>query len=445
MNDWNSEPNHPDYTNSWDQGVYETGSTRPPKSHGGLIALLLAVVILLGGIASVLGFLNIRLVSMLKSKTGEDLSLLETFAALETEKSAESFGMIQSPAPNFAAEPEPAAQTDDAPVGDGTLDLAATPESPANVPPEGGLSLQQIYADTIDSVVSIVCQSRSGSSSGTGVVLTADGYVVTNYHVVSGAKTVRVLLWDDREFDAQIVGTDEVTDLAVLYIEADGLSPAVFGDSSVLRVGDSVVAIGDPLGTALRGTMTNGIVSAINRDITTGGRTMTLIQTNAALNEGNSGGPLLNCYGQVIGINTMKIGDYSASSGVEGLGFAIPSATVKEIVDQLVAQGFVSGRPSLGIEGENISAFYQLYYMLPSGVLVTDVTPGSDAADRGVQEGDILLALDGTRIYSTSDLKQALYRYHAGDSVSVVIYRSGKEYELKLTLSDASAAQTGIE
>ena len=192
-------------------------------------------------------------------------------------------------------------------------------------------------------MVSIACQGSRSSSSGTGVVLSSDGYIVTNAHVVENSNAISVQLTDDRSFAARLVGCDDISDLAVLRIDCSDLTPAQFGDSSTLRVGDTVVAIGDPLGAAFRGTYTNGIVSAINRDVDMNGRTMTLIQTNAALNSGNSGGPLINCYGQVIGINTMKIGAFTDTAGVEGLGFAIPSTQVKEIVDQIVAQGYVSG------------------------------------------------------------------------------------------------------
>ena len=236
---------------------------------------------------------------------------------------------------------------------------------------------------------------------------------------------------------AQIIGTDTISDLAVLYTDTTGLAPAEFGDSAALRVGDSVVAIGDPLGVELRGTMTDGIVSAINRDISTDGRTMTLIQTNAALNSGNSGGPLLNCYGQVIGINTMKIGDYMSSAGVEGLGFAIPSATVKEIVDQLIANGYVAGRPALGFTVQEVSSFYQLYYRLPQGVYVTEVAESSDAAAKGIQPGDILLQLDGQRITNTDTLKNLLYTHNAGDLVDVVIYRNGTQYTANIVLEQS--------
>jgi len=223
----------------------------------------------------------------------------------------------------------------------------------------------------------------------------------------------------------------------VLIVDASDLSPADFGDSSALRVGDTVVAIGDPLGSEFRGTMTDGIVSAINREVSVSGRTMTLIQTNAALNSGNSGGPLLNCYGQVIGINTMKIGAFTDAAGVEGIGFAIPSTTVKEIVDQLIRQGFVDGRPSLGIQGRDISYYYQKFYHLPAGVLITEVLRGGSAQSAGLRTGDIILGLNDTRITDMDTLTTALYACAAGESVTLTIYRAGTQQSVTLTLGEA--------
>ncbi|MBQ4600676.1 MAG: trypsin-like peptidase domain-containing protein [Oscillospiraceae bacterium] len=399
----------------WEQDTYQTGKTTPPKSHGGLVAVLLVLVILLCGIVSVLGLLNVRLFAQIKNQKGSDESMLRFSAADPTDATQSAAFYSNDPA----------------------IVLETTPAGVENIPQEGGLSLQEIYAKAIDSVVSISCSASGGSSSGTGVVLSADGYLVTNYHVVEGAAVIYAQFTDGRKLEAQIVGMDEISDLAVLQVAAADLSPAQFGDSGVLRVGDSVVAIGDPLGTQLRGTMTDGIVSAINRDILTEGRTMTLIQTNAALNSGNSGGPLLNCYGQVIGINTMKIGDYVSSAGVEGLGFAIPATTVQEIVNQILAQGYVSGRPTLGITGEGLSTFYQMYYRLPAGLYITQVEENSSAASVGLQPGDVLLSIDETRIQSVDTLKSVLYSHQVGDTVQAVIYRSGRRYQVELTVDEA--------
>ena len=221
------------------------------------------------------------------------------------------------------------------------------------------------------------------------------------------------------------MGTDRVSDLAVLRIQAEGILGAQFGDSETLRVGDTVVAIGDPLGVDLRGTMTDGIVSAINRDVTINGRTMNLIQTNAALNSGNSGGPLINCFGQVVGINTMKISAFTDQAGVEGLGFAIPSATVKEVVEQIMDYGYVPGRPTLGISVETLSRFYQHFYRLPAGLYITQVDAGSAAWNAGLQAGDILISIDDEALSGVDDLNRILCTHSVGDEVTLCVYRSG--------------------
>jgi len=412
------------YNEPWDPSIYGTGRTKPPKSHGGIIAVLLVIVIFLGGLVSVLGILNVKLFTQLKEQSSGPEDSLSVVAQSDENKLETSPATMQT---------DPFAQPDE----NAYLDLLPTPDSVPNIPQEGGLSLQQIYADNIHSVVSISCAVPGGSSTGTGVILTSDGYIVTNCHVVKDALAVSIDLTDGRTLPASLVGADEVSDLAVLHIEADDLIAATFGDSASLKVGDSVAAIGDPLGRSLRGTFTDGIVSAINRDVTVGGRTMTLIQTNAALNSGNSGGPLINCFGQVVGINTLKIGNFVDSAGVEGIGFAIPSSTVKVIVDQLIEQGYVSGRPTLGIKGESVSIFYQRYYLMPPGIFITKLDPSSDAAKKGIQVDDILMSINGHHITSMDDMNSVLYTCDVGETVETIIYRAGKQYRVSLTLSEA--------
>ena len=319
-------------------------------------------------------------------------------------------------------------------------------QSPAGVPTvasdeDGALSLQEIYRRCIGSVVSIVTVTPSGKASGTGIIMSADGYVITNHHVIENAQAVSVLTSDSQEYAASVVGSDETSDLAVLKVEADGLQAAEFGDSSVLQVGDSVAAIGDPLGTALRGTMTDGIVSAINRDLTVNDRTMSLIQTNAALNNGNSGGPLINCYGQVIGINTMKMSNfYSSSTTVEGIGFAIPIDTAKPIIDELIEKGYVSGRPAIGIDGETLPATYRIYYRLPQGIYVTRVYQNSDAAAKGVSEGDIITAINGVSVTTMEQLNRVKNQFTAGQTITLTIYHGGVSSDVEIILMDRANA-----
>jgi len=411
-----------DYTfTTQDGSEYGTGRTQPPKNRGGLVALLLILVIFLTGIVTVLGILNIQLFRQLRAQDpGQEASISFSQLAEETQSS-------------LAQVPEEAMEDKF------SMDLTLTPQAPANVPQEGALSLQDIYRKNIPSVVSISAAFLGGSSSGTGVILSSDGYIVTNAHLVAEAVSVTVRLSDDRVFQAQLIGRDTASDLAVIRIDAQDLVPASFGDSSALQVGDAVVAIGDPLGTELRGTMTDGIISAINRDISLEGRTMSLIQTNAVLNEGNSGGPLIDAYGNVVGINTMKIGSLLSAYSAEGLGFAIPSATVKAVVDQLVNQGYVSGRPTLGIDGESLSVFYQHYYHLPAGLYLTQVRPGSGAALAGLAPGDILLTVNDQPILTGDDLNRVLYALDIGDQVTLTIYRAGNQGTLTLTVEEDTA------
>lgn len=409
----------------WDEEIYGTGNTRPPKNHGGIIALLLITVIFLSGIVSILGLMNVKLFNELKQKTKQEQEMPVSFYNVEESNTLSDTASI--PAETQATEPM-AGEAGSNPV----LNLNPSPESVANIPQEGGMSWQEIYEKNIPSVVSI----STPHSTGTGVIVSESGYIVTNSHVVSGSIEISVLLTDDRSFGALLVGDDPISDLAVLKIEAEDLTPAEFGDSDVLRVGDAVAAIGDPLGLELRGTFTDGIISAISRDVTVNGRTMTLLQTNAALNSGNSGGPLVNCHGQVIGINTLKISAFTDDAGVEGLGFAIPSTTVKEIVEQLIHQGYVSGRPTIGLLGETISRFDQYYYGIPAGLYITAVDNDSHAAELGIEVGDILMSIDGQRITSQSDLENLIYSMQVGDTVEAVIYRGGSQYRIRLNLTE---------
>lgn len=304
------------------------------------------------------------------------------------------------------------------------------------VPGGSELTLQEIYTKCLPSVVGIRTElSTSQYSMGTGIIMTADGYIVTNTHVLDGGYAVTVTLSDGTEHEAKLVGADTISDLAVLKIEVTGLTPAQFGDSSGLQVGDSVVTIGNPLGEDLRGTMTNGIISAINRDITYDGHLMTLIQTNAAINEGNSGGPLINMYGQVIGITNMKA---VSTNGVEGIGFAIPTASVHTVVDALIAEGRVSGRPSIGITIAPVSSSALDYYDLPDGLYIESVAKGSDAEKQGVQSGDILVAVNGESVATTYDVNAIKDGLQVGDSMTLTLYRDGKTFDVTVTLVDTN-------
>ena len=451
-----------DYYSNGDQSwrdqtnVYQTqreqptpmGRRSPRRKSGwlkGILAVLLVVAISFGA------FYLMRNVGVRLERTEDGVTLSMTNRSKQAEpEQAEQ--PIPEPSASAQTGTETAApqQTTQQPtqgayVGSGTkLNIVSSQESSDTTfsDEEGALCLQDIYSSVIDSVVSISSMTSSGTSSGTGIIMSSDGYVITNHHVITGALVISVLTNDNQEYEAALVGSDEMSDLAVLKIDARGLQAAEFGDSSKLRVGDSVVAIGDPLGVQLRGTMTNGIISAINRDLTVGDRTMTLIQTNAALNNGNSGGPLINCYGQVIGINTVKMSSYyTATASVEGLGFAIPISVAKPIIDELIENGYVAGRPAIGISGDSLPSYYRTYYRLPDGVYVTSVNEGSDAKAKGIREGDIVTAINGEKICSIDELNTVKNQYAAGDEVTLTVYRSGTYYEVTVTLVDQATGK----
>ena len=405
-------------------GFYETGNTRPPKNHGGWVAAALLACIFFGGLTG--GAVLMNLNPAVPPQGTEDVPQ----QADPTTPAATQ--------PSESTEPEPqileatGAQDDDT-----ELLISETPEAVANPLQSGGLSLQEIYRKVSPSVVSITASQADGSSYGSGIVMSQSGYIITNCHVVDDAYHLTVTLSDERVYDAQLVGKDSASDLAVLHIDGENLTAAEFGDSSPAQVGDAVAAIGDPLGIKLRGTMTEGIISAINRNLTIQGRTLTLIQTTAALNEGNSGGPLINCYGQVIGINTAKIGGYSSGTGVEGLGFAIPIHVAKEVIDQLIETGYVPGRPSLGVEITVPDLQYRLYFNVPDGLYVTDVDEGSNAWSAGLRSGDVILSVSGYRVTSEDDLTAALGGFSVGDTVNLILYRSGRQLTADVILQEA--------
>ena len=331
-----------------------------------------------------------------------------------------------------------------APVGNTNIPRAETGTGVTLelTPAETGdpLTLQEIYQNCNPSVVGITAQVGGvGYYWGTGIIMTTDGYIVTNAHVLEGTESVTVTLADDRVFEALLVGSDSQSDLAVLKVDAKYLPAAEFGDSDSLQVGDDVVAIGNPLSEELRGTMTDGIISAISRDIDYNGHAMTLLQTNAAINDGNSGGPLINMYGQVIGITNMKMVSYYSS--IEGIGFAIPNTVIKPIVDELIEKGYVTGRTAIGITVGSVPAAAASYYSLPDGLYVSSVVESSDAYAQGVRPGDIITAVNGQSVYTTMDVSAILDNFSVGDILTLTIYRNGKTFDVDIRLMEAAELQ----
>lgn len=292
------------------------------------------------------------------------------------------------------------------------------------------LSYEEIYARNVNAVVAVYGDIGSSVSMGTGVVLTEDGYIVTNEHVINGSSQCTIVLESGDSYDARLVGADAISDLAVLKVEASGLTAAEFGDSDLLVVGEEALAIGNPLGYMLTGTLTNGIVSAIDRDVQVGGNTMSLIQTTAALNEGNSGGALINIYGQVVGITNSKM--MSSTTTLEGLGFAIPSATVQDVVEQLTQYGYVSTHLLLGITGYSTNGEAGQ----PEGVCVYSVTSGSDAEAQDLRPGDVITACNGQSVTSVDELNDLKRGLRAGDQLTLSVWRQGETFEAQVALAE---------
>ena len=301
----------------------------------------------------------------------------------------------------------------------------------------------QVYAANVNSVVAIssTVQSNSfygtteGTATGSGFILTEDGYVITNHHVVDGATSVSVITHDGSEYPASIVGTVADNDIAVLHIDAADLPAVTIGNSDNLIIGDMVVAIGNPLGT-LTSTQTVGYVSGKDRDVTTDGSIMSMIQTDAAINSGNSGGPLFNMYGEVVGVTTAK---YSGTSGsgatIEGIGFAIPINDVMGIINDLIDYGYVTGA-YLGVTVTNTDEESAAMFGLPVGAYVMTVEKGGSADRAGIQPKDIIIDLGGHEVKGITTLTRALRNFKAGDTTTVTIVRSGGEQTLEITLDE---------
>lgn len=303
----------------------------------------------------------------------------------------------------------------------------------------GMLTPAQVYAQNVGSVVAINCTASVGMgttavSSGSGFVLTEDGYIVSNYHVVDGATGLTVVFSDGKEYTASYIGGDEANDIALIKINASGLRPVTIGRSDELIVGDQVAAIGNPLGE-LASTLTVGFVSAKDRVIVSEGSQINMMQTDAAINPGNSGGPLFNMDGEVVGITTAKYsGTTSSGASIEGIGFAIPMDDVYEMLIDLKDHGYITGA-YLGVSVSNVEVSTAQMYGLPMGVLVHEVTSGSCAMKAGVQIQDIIVELGGRDIENMNDLTRALRKVKAGETVSMVVYRHSQGGEVILTVT----------
>ena len=303
------------------------------------------------------------------------------------------------------------------------------------------MSMSEVYASNVNSVVSINVSATTNyfgqtvqtAASGTGFFITEDGYILTNHHVISDASSVKVTLYNGETYDATVIGSDEDYDIAVLKIDVTGATPVVLGDSSKVAIGESVAAVGNPLGE-LTFSMSEGIVSCVNRAINVDGTPFNMIQVDCSINPGNSGGPLFNSYGEVIGIVSAKYSSYSNTT-VEGIGFAIPVNDVVSLVKDIMTNGYVTNKAYMGITPQTMTAqmAQQYRYDVTEGVFVCSVDPDSAAAKAGLKLGDVITKMDDKTISSYEDLVAAKKSYSAGDTVTLTVYREGKTIEVPLT------------
>ena len=331
----------------------------------------------------------------------------------------------------------------------------ATQVSIQQVDGKTAMSDAEVYAAGVNSVVSINTTGTSGTnffgqpvqtaSAGSGFVLTKDGYIVTNYHVVKDADTVKVTMYNGDEYEAKYVGGDEDYDIAVIKVEATELQPVTLGDSEKLNVGDHVLAVGNPLGE-LTFSMSGGMVSSVNRTINVSGTPFNMIQTDASINPGNSGGPLFNQYGEVVGIVSAKYSS-TGNEAVEGLGFAIPINDVIAMIQDIMTNGYITNKPYLGITGgtmtEQMAAQYR--FDIASGVFVYSVEEGKAAEKAGLQMGDVITKVDDHDIRTMEDLTAVKKQYSAGDTVTLTVYRAGETITVELTWDAVPADQQNQE
>lgn len=310
------------------------------------------------------------------------------------------------------------------------------------------LSTEEIAKRVGPSIVGISCTTQTqsyfgvqtGTSSGSGIIISADGNIMTNYHVISGGTNIKVKLNTGNEYDATVIGGDEKTDVAVIKIKAnEELHVATLGNSDEVEVGSKAVAIGNPLASELFGTVTQGVISGVNRTITVGQREMNLIQTDAAISPGNSGGALINKYGEVIGINSVKL----VSDNAEGLGFAIPINEASTIVKDLIDYGYVKGRPVIGVSVREITKELAYYnnLLIDHGLYIMSVSEGSSAEKAGLVRGDIIVKFDGKTVNSSTEMNKLRDKHKAGDTVSITFMRGTQEKTVNLTLSEDTSSK----
>lgn len=407
------KPDTTEYIPEWTDGVYQTGAIKEPRGSSGLVAVLLLVVIFLGGICSVLGIVNIRLLELLRNEQQSTVPLASD-THIQEPGGDSILDRLDAPLPQIPQDPALTLRIQDSPY-----------YSPGHSP---SLNQEQLYAQKRQSLVEVQCLTHFNSTeSGIGLVLSSDGYILTNSHVVDAAKRIFVTLSDGTIHRAALVGRDNFSDLAVLYIARQDLTPAVFSSNRNLQVSEPTLAVEkgqQPL------TLRLSNVYSTNRLFSNPAGTIHLVQ----ICSGGTTGPVFDSFGNVIGFQVSTIADFFPHADTTGMGLVVPTATLQRIVHTLLSHGGMSDQPSLGLEVEAISKLYQQYWELPSGLLLTQVTPGSNAESQGLAEGDILLALDSKPVKSRSDLYAILYNHRVGDPVIAVVCRGEQQFTVELTI-----------
>ncbi len=424
-----SEPGqNPDYI--YPHGPYgnsPAGGSRPPRRGTGhtliLVAVFLIAAILFSALTGMVVF------AVLKGPVLEGRFALPTRPQLPA---------LTEPAPSTPPETQLPGQT----AGPGATDKDFSIDDLINGQPavQAPLSIVEIARLGKPAVVAINTKTLVSSpfgdtglvpAAGSGFILTQDGYIVTNHHVVADARSISIVLDNGDTYDADWVGSDPANDLAVLKIDGQDLPTVRLGQSADLEVGELAVAIGNPLGE-LSGTVTAGIISALDRAVTIDGQTLYLLQTDAAINAGNSGGALFNSFGEVIGINTAK----NAGAGIEGLGFAIPIDHAKPIIETIIRSGSLPGKPRIGLYTQDIDESLSSQYDLPVGVYVTQVEPDSPADQAGLQQGDVIVAINGQEALTTAAINDIKNQFAPGDTIELTIIRSGREKTVTVVLGE---------
>ncbi|MBE6856228.1 MAG: trypsin-like serine protease [Ruminococcus sp.] len=446
---FNEYENNQDSYNSCTYSSENNSDNKKKKGNKGLkaVALILCMAIVAGGSIQVYKFIDEN--NHKVSDFDEEETTEKATSAMESTKKTETNDLPDEDIPSLI---ELASREDAKPIPTIVEEV---------MPSVVGISSTFEYTPTINNGWNWGFGGGTSQGSaqtfvgtGTGIVMTDDGYIITNAHVVydeseyqcGEAVEVSVLFTsnndeeDYTEHDAKIIAYDRETDIAVLKVNETGLTPASFGNSEELRVGELVIAIGNPLGFDLFGSVTSGIVSALDREININEKNMNLIQTDAAINSGNSGGPLLNSCGQVIGINSAKMSSsYSSSASIEGLGFAIPIDEAKLIIDDLINYKYVRGRPQIGITTQDVSEVVSRYYNIPMGIYVVDVVEGSTAEFAGIKSGDVIIGIQGESVSTAEELNEIKNQYKAGEEITLTITRDGEDIEISLILQEKTS------